>query len=71
MHDRPVLDLGELGCFDDVGVMPSCIVNVDGAKLLYYAGWNTSTTVPYRISIGLAVSDDGGYTFVGFIMDQF
>lgn len=63
VHDRPVLDLGELGCFDDAGVMPFSIVNVDGAKFLYYAGWNTSTTVPYRVSIGLAVSEDGGRTF--------
>jgi hypothetical protein len=61
--DRPVLDLGELGCFDDVGVIPSCVVNVDGAKLLYYAGCNTSTSVPYRMSIGLAVSEDGGRSF--------
>ncbi|MEZ6109475.1 MAG: hypothetical protein R3C99_00240 [Pirellulaceae bacterium] len=63
VHDRPVLGLGELGCFDDCGAMPSCIVNVDGRKLLYYTGWNTSTTVPYRNSIGVAVSDDGGLTF--------
>jgi hypothetical protein len=63
VHDRPILELGELGCFDDAGVMPFCVINVDGRKLLYYAGWNTSTTVPYRISIGLAVSDDGGNTF--------
>lgn len=62
-HDAPVLELGEPGCFDDAGVMPSCIVNSDGVKLLYYAGWNTSTTVPYRVSIGLAVSSDGGFSF--------
>jgi len=63
VHDRPVLDLGELGSFDDAGVTPFCIVNVDNAKFLYYAGCNTSTSVPYRMSIGLAVSEDGGYTF--------
>jgi hypothetical protein len=63
VHDRPVLELGELGCFDDAGVMPFCVLNVEGAKLLYYAGWNTSTTVPYRISIGVAVSEDGGESF--------
>ncbi len=62
-HERPILDLGELGCFDDLGVIPSCIVNVDGAKWLYYAGCNTSTSVPYRMSIGVAVSEDGGYRF--------
>jgi hypothetical protein len=63
VHDQPVLELGELGCFDDAGVLPFCLVNLDNVKLLYYAGCNTSTTVPYRMSIGVAVSEDGGYTF--------
>src|SRR3954464_4447734 len=53
LPDRPVLGLGELGCFDDSGVMPSCIVRQGDRRLLYYLGFNTSTTVPYRISIGL------------------
>jgi predicted GH43/DUF377 family glycosyl hydrolase len=61
--ESPVLPLGELGCFDDAGVMPSCVVTVGQRKYLYYTGWNTSTTVPYRNSIGLAVSDDGGLTY--------
>ena len=62
-HDAPVLGLGELGCFDDAGSMPSWIVDHDGRKYLYYIGWNTSVSVPYRNAIGLAVSDDGGRTF--------
>ena len=63
VHDQPVLGLGELGCFDDSGAMPSWIVDRGSLKYLYYTGWNTSTTVPYRNSIGLAVSRDGGQTF--------
>jgi hypothetical protein len=63
VHDRPVMDLGALGCFDDAGVMPSCVIDAGDRQLMYYAGWNTSTTVPYRISIGVAQSDDGGLTF--------
>src|SRR5438105_15154541 len=63
IHDRPVLDLGKLGTFDDSGVMPSCIVNYAGRKYLYYVGWNLGGTVSYRNSIGVAVSDDGGITF--------
>lgn len=46
--------------------MPSCVVvdPDDPARLLlFYTGWNTSTTVPYRNSIGLAASSDGGETF--------
>ena len=63
VHDRPVLGLGQLGAFDDSGTMPSSIVNRNGRKFLYYIGWNKGVTVPYRNSIGLAVSDDGGLTF--------
>jgi len=63
VHDQPVLGLGELGCFDDCGAMPSWIVDRGPLKYLDYTGWNTSTTVPYRNSIGLALSKDGGKTF--------
>jgi len=63
VHDTPVLPLGDLGCFDDAGVMPSCVVRAGGQAYLYYTGWNTSTTVPYRNSIGVAFSEDDGRTF--------
>src|SRR5947209_7097976 len=55
--DTPLLSLGRLGCFDDAGVMPACVVTAGSEKRLYYAGWNTSTTVSYRLSIGLAISN--------------
>ncbi|MFX0196403.1 MAG: hypothetical protein ACFFCW_09800 [Candidatus Hodarchaeota archaeon] len=63
VHEKPVLGLGETGCFDDSGAMPCCIVNHKGAKYLFYTGWNLAATVPYRLSIGLAVSHDNGQTF--------
>jgi hypothetical protein len=63
VHDRPILEFGDLGCFDDCGVMPSSVVTHDNKKYLYYCGWNTSTTIRYRNCIGLAVSEDGGITF--------
>jgi hypothetical protein len=74
VHDRPVLSLGNLGTFDDSGAMPSCIVNHAGRKYLYYVGWNRGVTVPYRNSVGLAISDDGGLSFArayeGPILDR-
>jgi hypothetical protein len=63
VHDRPVLDLGKRGAFDDSGVMPSCIVNEGPLKYLYYVGWAQGVTVPYQHAIGLAISTDGGRTF--------
>jgi len=59
----PVLSLGEPGTFDDSGVMPSWLVADGDALRLYYIGWNVIGTVPYRLSIGLAISKDGGRTF--------
>ena len=63
IHDRPILPLGRPGTFDDSGIMPSWLVNHEDKKYLYYIGWNVRATVPYHLSIGLAVSDDGGQSF--------
>lgn len=60
IHDKPVLPLGRLGAFDADGVMPSWIVNHNGRMYLYYIGWNRGMTVPYHVSIGLAISEDNG-----------
>ena len=64
LHDRPVLPLGELGTFDDGGIMPCSLTETDTGQLyLYYVGWNPSVSVAYRNAVGLAISDDGGQTF--------
>lgn len=54
LHENPVLEPGELGCFDDSGALPNSIVRVGGRKLLYYTGINLGVTVKIRNSIGLA-----------------
>jgi len=66
LNREPLFGLGELGTFDDNGIMPSCIVNNNGTKFLYYIGWNPQVTVSYRLSIGLAISNDSGNTFSKF-----
>lgn len=63
MHEKPILALGEIGTFDDSGIMTSWIVNHLGVKYLYYIGWNPQQTVSYRLSIGLAISEDNGVSF--------
>jgi hypothetical protein len=62
-HNATLLDFGNLGAFDDSGLMPSSIVNHDGKKFLYYVGWTTRQTVPYQNAVGLAISSDDGLTF--------
>ena len=61
--DRPVLTLGELGTFDDNGVMPCSVVRDGADVLLYYVGWNPRSTVRFSFYSGLAISKDGGETF--------
>jgi hypothetical protein len=63
---KPVIKPGEIGEFDDSGAMGSCIVNVYDNKYIYYIGWNLGVTVPFRNSIGLAVSKDSGDSFEKF-----
>lgn len=55
----PVLSPGNLGEFDDSGAMASWLVKRDNVKYLYYIGWNLGRSVPFRNSVGLAVSIDG------------
>ena len=61
--DRPLLEPGELGCFDDCGAMPSCLVNYGDKRYLYYTGWSRAVTTPFTFFIGLAISEDGGKTY--------
>lgn len=74
IHDKPVIDLGRIGAFDDSGANVSSVVTRDNNIYMYYIGWNPSTTVHTRNAIGLAVSKDGGTTFerayVGSILDR-
>lgn len=62
----PILELGEPGCFDDCGVMPSSVVSVGEEVYLYYIGWNQRRNISYQLAVGLAVSNDGGKTFKKF-----
>ena len=63
VHDRPLLEVGKLGTFDDSGTLGACAVQVGNAVYLYYNGYNIRVNVPWSNAIGLAVSRDGGVTF--------
>ena len=64
--ERPALDIGRSGAFDDNGVTPLAVVS-DGARLrMYYAGWQLTPRARYLLFTGLAISDDGGDSFVRY-----
>jgi hypothetical protein len=71
---EPCLRVGNRGNFDDSGAMGDWIVRHGEDLYLYYTGWNRSVTVPFRNAIGLAISRDGGRTFLrhadGPILDR-
>lgn len=61
---NPVLDVGRSGTFDDNGVLGCSVTTApDGRLYLYYAGFELSYHIRYRLLAGLAVSEDGGETF--------
>lgn len=62
-HTAPLFEFGNLGTFDDSGIMPSSILTVGNKKYLYYIGWTTRGTVPFQNAVGLAISEDGGKVF--------
>lgn len=66
IQTEPIFSLGELGTFDDSGIMPSWITNYNSQKYMYYIAWNPQVTVSYRLSIGLAISNNNGETFTKF-----
>jgi len=63
VSERPALDLGRAGTFDEHGVSPLCVVRADSVLYMYYAGWQRSPSVRYFLFTGLARSDDDGASF--------
>ncbi len=60
---KPVLELGELGTFDEFGTYPVSVIKSEDKVQAYYGGWTRCESVPFNVAIGYAVSEDGGETF--------
>lgn len=58
VNKEPLFMPGYPGTFDDRGITMTSIVNMGSYKYLYYCGWNKGVTVPYSLSIGLAIGKD-------------
>lgn len=63
ISQRPVLELGGKGTFDEHGTYPASAIVRDGEIWMYYAGISRCESVPFNCAIGLAVSRDGGDSF--------
>jgi predicted GH43/DUF377 family glycosyl hydrolase len=63
VSERPVLDIGAPGTFDDNGVVPSCIVRGATGLQLYYSGFQIQTKVPYTIFSSVAIANAAGEIF--------
>lgn len=63
ISDKPVMDIGRAGAFDDNGVVPVDILRNDDKIYLYYVGFQSGVKVPYYMFGGLAISKDEGETF--------
>jgi predicted GH43/DUF377 family glycosyl hydrolase len=62
---QPVFDIGAPGSFDDNGVFPTSVIMLpDGRLFMYYVGFELCHHIRYRLLTGLAISEDGGDTFV-------
>jgi len=61
--DRPILELGKRGCFDEFGTYPVSVIRVANEVWAYYAGWARPASVPFNTAIGFAKSSDNGVTF--------
>lgn len=65
VSDRPVLDVGEPGMFDDNGVILGDLIWVSPVELrMYYVGFQLVEKVKFLAFTGLAVSSDGGESFI-------
>lgn len=60
---KPILKLGELGCFDEFGIYPTSVIRNGREVWAYYGGWTRCESVPFNVAIGCAISLDGGGTF--------
>jgi predicted GH43/DUF377 family glycosyl hydrolase len=63
ISDNPILELGRPGTFDEFGTYPVSVIQNNNEYYAYYGGWTRCESVPFTVSIGLAISRDQGVSF--------
>lgn len=61
--DKPIMELGTAGTFDEFGTYPTSVIRFENKIFAFYGGWTRCDSVPFTVGIGKAVSNDGGITF--------
>jgi predicted GH43/DUF377 family glycosyl hydrolase len=64
VSDKPILDIGESGRFDDNGMLLGDVVRVGETLRMYYVGFQIPTKAKFMAFSGLAISTDNGETFI-------
>ena len=62
----PIMELGELGTFDEFAIYPTSVMQDGTDMLMYYAGWSRCKSIPYTVSIGLAIGNPQGTQFTRY-----
>ena len=60
--NKPVLDIGKPGMFDENGVVPTAILQEDNKIFLYYAGYSLGHNVRFLAFTGLAICKNDDLT---------
>jgi hypothetical protein len=63
---KPVIELGNIGNYDDNGIIPSAVLDVDGDIYLYTIGFSIKNRIIFDAATGLAISSDRGESFKKF-----
>ncbi len=63
IRECPGLERGTSDAFDSAGLWPCSVMRVEGRIFLWYTGMRLVRDVPFQNAIGLAVSEDDGFTF--------
>jgi len=64
ISEKPIIDLGDGGMFDDNGMILGSILKDDKDIKMYYVGFQLVKKAKFLAFSGLATSNDGGNTFV-------
>ena len=64
---KPIIDKGDVGFYDDNGIIPSSILTHSNRIYLYTIGFSLKNKIIFDAATGLAISMDNGKTFKKYL----